>query len=102
MYLLSYIFFFGLGADSPNVHTGYLKRIMRFLVSKDIFTEHHPLDGGGTLYGLNEHSRWLLRDSNSSLASIVLMENIPLEPDPWHFFDQSGKEGGLAFMKAHG
>ncbi|XP_059451542.1 desmethylxanthohumol 6'-O-methyltransferase-like [Corylus avellana] len=90
--------------DSSSPDIPYFARIMRLLVRKNIFTEHHhPVDGGGeTLYGLTEKSKWLLHDAELSLAPMVLMENHPWLLAPWHCLGQCVKEGGIAFNKAHG
>ncbi|XP_017631823.1 xanthohumol 4-O-methyltransferase-like isoform X1 [Gossypium arboreum] len=85
---------------SPDITT--LARIMRLLVRRKIFTVHHPLDGGDPLYDLTHSSRWLLHDSEQTLAPMVLMENHPWLIAPWHCFSQCVKEGGIAFKKAHG
>nr|APR64234.1 caffeic acid 3-O-methyltransferase-like 24 [Populus tomentosa] len=90
------------GIDSPCVDIPYLARIMRFLVRKRVFTQHNPSDGGETLYGLTDSSKWLLRDSEVSLAPMVLMQNYPWQLAPWHYLSQCVKEGGTAFKKAHG
>nr|ACC63885.1 caffeic acid 3-O-methyltransferase [Populus trichocarpa] len=90
------------GIDSPCVDIPYLARIMRFLVRKRVFTQHNPSDGGETLYGLTDSSKWLLRDSEVSLAPMVLMQNYPWQLAPWHYLSQCVKEGGIAFKKAHG
>ncbi|KAF5481242.1 hypothetical protein F2P56_001910 [Juglans regia] len=89
--------------DSPSPDIPYLSRIMRSLVYKKIFTEHHPSDGGETvLYGPTHTSRWLLHDAELTLAPLVLMENNQWQLAPWHFLSQCVKEGGIAFKKAHG
>ncbi|KAL5581943.1 hypothetical protein UlMin_014385 [Ulmus minor] len=88
-------------ATSPDATCLY--RIMRLLVRNKIFTAHRQSDGGETLYGLTESSRWLLRDSAElTLAPMLLMENHPWLTAPWHCFSQCVKEGGIAFEKAHG
>ncbi|KAK7854537.1 xanthohumol 4-o-methyltransferase [Quercus suber] len=90
-------------AHSPDI--SYLTRIMRLLVRRKIFTaqsHHHPSEGGDTLYGLTHSSRWLLHDSKTTLAPMLLMEDHPLLMAPWHCFSQCVKEGGIAFKKAHG
>ncbi|MBA0700660.1 hypothetical protein Goari_005566, partial [Gossypium aridum] len=51
---------------SPDITT--LARIMRLLVRRKIFTVHHPSDGGDPLYDLTHSSRWLLHDSEQTLA----------------------------------
>ncbi|PPS02478.1 hypothetical protein GOBAR_AA18182 [Gossypium barbadense] len=88
------------GLTSPDITT--LARIMRLLVRRKIFTIHHPSDRRDSLYNLTHSSRWLLHDSEQSLAPMVLMENHPWQMAPWHYFSQCVKEGGDAFKKAHG
>ncbi|KAF5451965.1 hypothetical protein F2P56_022462 [Juglans regia] len=89
--------------DSPtSPDIPYLARIMRSLVHKKIFTEHHLPDGSDTLYGSTETSRWLLHDAELSLVPMVIMENNPWQLSPWHCLSQCVKEGGIAFQKAHG
>ncbi|KAL1179820.1 hypothetical protein V6Z11_A03G186100 [Gossypium hirsutum] len=88
------------GLTSPDITT--LARIMRLLVRRKIFTIHHPSDGRDSLYNLTHSSRWLLHDSEQSLAPMVLMENHPWQMAPWRYFSQCVKEGGDAFKKAHG
>ncbi|GMJ13048.1 N-acetylserotonin O-methyltransferase [Hibiscus trionum] len=90
----------GSGTSSPDITT--LARIMRLLVRRKIFTVHHPSDGGDPVYHLTHSSRWLLHDSEQTLAPMILMENHPLLMAPWHCFSQCVKEGGIAFKKAHG
>ncbi|XP_062106281.1 desmethylxanthohumol 6'-O-methyltransferase-like [Humulus lupulus] len=81
----------------------YLKRIMRSLVRKKIFTVQYD-DGGQTLYGVSSKSGWLLRDSKPSLAPLILMENHPLQMAPWHYLSHCIKDddGITAYEKAHG
>ncbi|XP_022761190.1 desmethylxanthohumol 6'-O-methyltransferase-like [Durio zibethinus] len=88
------------GATSPDITC--LARIMRLLVRRKLFTVHHPSDGGEPLYGLTHSSRWLLHDSELSLAPMILMENHPWQMAPWHYFSQCVREGGTAFKMAHG
>jgi hypothetical protein len=59
-------------------------------------------DGGETLHGLTEKSKWLLHDAELSLAPIVLMENHTWLLALWHCLGQCVKEWGIAFNKAHG
>ncbi|XP_048327932.2 xanthohumol 4-O-methyltransferase-like [Ziziphus jujuba] len=89
-------------ADSPSPDLTYLERIMRLLVRRNIFTAHHQSDGAETLYGLTHSSRWLLRDSELSLAPMFVLETHPSLMAPWHCFSQCVKDGGIAFKKAHG
>ncbi|KAE8075890.1 hypothetical protein FH972_014573 [Carpinus fangiana] len=61
------------GIDSSSPDIPYLARIMRLLVRKNIFIEHHHSvdDGEETLYGLTEKSKWLLNDTELSLAPMA-------------------------------
>ncbi|MBA0613902.1 hypothetical protein Godav_014259 [Gossypium davidsonii] len=79
-----------------------LAHIMRLLVRRKIFTIHPPSNSGDPLYNLTHSSRWLLHDSEQTLAPMVLMQNHPWQMAPWHYFSQCVKEGGVAFKKAHG
>ncbi|XP_059452685.1 desmethylxanthohumol 6'-O-methyltransferase-like [Corylus avellana] len=89
--------------DSPSPSIAYLVRIMRLLVRKNIFTEHHHLvESGETLYGLTQTSRWLLRDAELSIVPLVLLRNHPMQLAPLHCLSQSVKKGGTAFKKVHG
>ncbi|TYJ43756.1 hypothetical protein E1A91_A03G174800v1 [Gossypium mustelinum] len=88
------------GLASPDITT--LARIMRLLIRRKIFTVHHPSDGGDLLYDLTHSSRWLLHDSEQTLAPMVLMNTHPWQMTPWHYFSQCVKEGGIAFKKAYG
>ncbi|KAH8490448.1 hypothetical protein H0E87_022837 [Populus deltoides] len=90
------------GINSPSSDMSYLARIMRYLVRKEIFTAHHPSDGGETLFGLNQKSRLLMHDSERNLASLIIMQYTPWFLAPWHCLSQCVKEGGTAFSKAHG
>lgn len=86
-------------SSSPDV--SYLSRIMRFLVRRKIFSATiSPV--GDTIYGLTPISRWLLHDTELSVAPIFLLQNNPILMAPWHYFSNCVKEGGIAFKKAHG
>ncbi|KAJ4729850.1 putative O-methyltransferase [Melia azedarach] len=89
--------------DSSSPEISYLERLMRFLVRKKIFTEHHPSDGGQPLYGLTHSSKWLVTDSEGSgLGSVFLVENYSYVVNSWHFLSQAVKKGGIAIEKAYG
>ncbi|XP_050206521.1 xanthohumol 4-O-methyltransferase-like [Mercurialis annua] len=88
--------------DSPSPNIPYLKRIMRLLVRRKIFSAEQPSDGGETLYGLTEVSKWLVRDSETTVAPMFLMETHPWAMNPWHCLSQCVKDGGNAFEKANG
>lgn len=78
-------------SSCPDI--SYLERIMRLLVLKNIFTAHHPSDGGETLYDLTHLSRWILWDSKPSLVPFILLEN-------YHSKCVKGEgAGGLALFK---
>ncbi|MBA0700547.1 hypothetical protein Goari_020430 [Gossypium aridum] len=51
---------------SPDITT--LARIMRLLVRRKIFTIHPSSNSGDPLYDLTHSSRWLLHDSEQTLA----------------------------------
>ncbi|KAL5793821.1 hypothetical protein ACOSP7_002415 [Xanthoceras sorbifolium] len=66
-----------------------LKRIMRFLVRREIFTahDHHSSTGSDdleTLYGLNHLSRLLLYNGDTSMAPFFLLFNSPCHLATWH------------------
>ncbi|XP_057954713.1 desmethylxanthohumol 6'-O-methyltransferase-like [Malania oleifera] len=93
--------------DPPAAEITTLSRIMTLLARKSIFTASPslPSDGGpssDTLYGLTPSSRWLLRDTEMTLAPMVLLENHPLLLSPWHQLSNCVTDGGTAFKKAHG
>jgi hypothetical protein len=82
------------GIDSPSPNIAYLACIMRSLVCKNIFTEHHyPVQCGETRYELTQTSRWLLRDAELSIVLIVLLRNHPLQLAPLHYLSHCVKEG---------
>lgn len=87
--------------SSSSPHIDYLFRVMRFLVHRKIFTTSIS-QSGGTLYGLTPISRWLLQDTEPSVAPMLLFLNNPIFMEPWHYFSKCIKEGGIAFKKAHG
>ncbi|XVF60491.1 hypothetical protein PTKIN_Ptkin08bG0051500 [Pterospermum kingtungense] len=86
--------------DSPSLNIVFLESLMRFLVRKRVFTADHKSDTGETLYGLTRSSRWLLRDSELSLAHMVLLKN-PIMSS-WNYSSQCVKEGGTGFKRANG
>ncbi|KAF3443882.1 hypothetical protein FNV43_RR13572 [Rhamnella rubrinervis] len=88
------------GSSCPNI--SHLERLMRLLVHKTIFTAHHPSDGGETLYGLTDISRWIVWDAKPSLAPFVLTRTNPLTLPTWHALSQCIRDGGIAFEKVNG
>lgn len=85
-----------------------LRRIMRLLVNNKIFSIYHSHssedddDDEEALYGLTNLSKWILHDSDTSLAPLLLFFNHPDTLAPFHFLSQSVKEGDVAINKAHG
>ncbi|KAK0590742.1 hypothetical protein LWI29_031104 [Acer saccharum] len=88
--------------DSSTPEISYLARVMRLLVRKGVFSEHQPSDGGEPLYGETKVSKWVLQDADLTLAPMLLMENDPVQADPWHYIANCVKEGGVPFEKVHG
>jgi hypothetical protein len=87
-------------SSSPNI--SYLARVMRLLVHKNIFTAHHPSDGGETLYGLTRSSRCILWDSKPNLAPLVLLQNHQSTISSLLCLTQCVKDGGVGFNKVYG
>ncbi|XP_052208241.1 xanthohumol 4-O-methyltransferase-like [Diospyros lotus] len=90
------------GIDAPSPDITYLGRIMRFLGRKKIFTVTPSKDGGETLYGPTHASKFLLCDSELTMAPLILLQSDPSAMAPWHYFSRCVREGGIAFEKAHG
>ncbi|KAI9178475.1 hypothetical protein LWI28_026960 [Acer negundo] len=94
------------GIESSNPDIPYLARLMRMLVRKGIFTAPPPSDGGDgdrqTVYGSTHISKWLLQDSDPSLAPMVLQNTDAWQLAPWQYISNSIKEGGTPFKKTYG
>ncbi|KAL5797626.1 hypothetical protein ACOSQ2_002446 [Xanthoceras sorbifolium] len=90
------------GIDSSSPEIPSLARLMRMLVRKGIFTIHRPSDGGETQYGSTHVSKWLLRDSDLTLAPLILQKNDPYQLAPWQHLSHCIKEGGIPFKRAYG
>lgn len=88
--------------QSKSVDIPYLSRIMRFLVRKNVFMEQQDDHNMVSLYEPSASSRWLLRDSRSSLAPMVLMKTHPWTMRAWQYLGECVREGGIAFERAHG
>ncbi|KAF8413928.1 hypothetical protein HHK36_001924 [Tetracentron sinense] len=89
-------------ATSPSLDINCLSRIMRWLVRKRVFIEQPHPETGESLYGLTHSSKLLLRESELSLAPLILAQNHPWLLAPWHCLSKCIKEGGTAFEKTHG
>ncbi|KAK2651051.1 hypothetical protein Ddye_018540 [Dipteronia dyeriana] len=91
------------GIESSNPNISYLARLIRMLVRKGIFTAHPPSDGGDqTVYGSTHISKWLLHDSDPSLAPMVLQNTDAWQLASWQYISHSIKQGGTPFKKAYG
>ncbi|KAL7594780.1 hypothetical protein Lser_V15G29991 [Lactuca serriola] len=87
------------GINSPSINLDGLERLMRFLVHRKVFDEE---DGDGeTVYSLNHSSKWLLCNTNMTLAPFVMMFTNPFMAWPANALSRSVKEGGTAFKLAH-
>ncbi|KAF5177957.1 O-methyltransferase [Thalictrum thalictroides] len=86
-------------SSSPSLDINYLFRIMRFLVSKRLFTSEHK--DGDTFYSLTHCGKWLLRDAEFTLAPLLEMQTHEWWLDTWHHLDKCVLEGGVGFEKAH-
>ncbi|KAI7730963.1 hypothetical protein M8C21_027533 [Ambrosia artemisiifolia] len=89
---------------SPSINIDGLRRLMTFLVNRKVFNETVQSEEGESepLYSLNDCSRWLLRDTNVTLAPLVMLRTDPVSNLPLHVLSRSIKEGGTAFKAAHG
>ncbi|KVI04221.1 desmethylxanthohumol 6'-O-methyltransferase-like [Cynara cardunculus var. scolymus] len=94
------------GINSPSINMDGLGRLMRFLVYKKVFDEMpEPEKGmgeGEKVYSLNYCSKWLLLDTNVTLAPTVMMRTDPSMVLPLHVLSRSIKEGGTTFKMTHG
>ncbi|KAF5755990.1 putative O-methyltransferase COMT-type, S-adenosyl-L-methionine-dependent methyltransferase [Helianthus annuus] len=90
--------------DSPSINVDGLRRLMTFLVNRKVFDEMVESEESECepLYSLNYCSKWLLRDTNVTLAPLVMMRTDPVTNLPLHALSRSIKEGGTAFKAAHG
>ncbi|KAI7728640.1 hypothetical protein M8C21_007260, partial [Ambrosia artemisiifolia] len=86
--------------DSPSINVDGLKRLMTFLVNRKVFDE--TAQSEETLYSLNNCSKWLLCDTNVTLAPLVMLRTNPITNLPFHVLSRAIKEGGTAFKAAHG
>ncbi|KAL2921564.1 (R S)-reticuline 7-O-methyltransferase [Bienertia sinuspersici] len=90
--------------EAPSPHIGWLERVMRMLVRKQIFSINNDEgDNDEVLYGLTTTSKWLLHDQESSLAPMFLTLSDHTLVKPWFEISRSIKDGDeSAFVKAHG
>ncbi|KAJ7529531.1 hypothetical protein O6H91_15G055400 [Diphasiastrum complanatum] len=92
-----------LPSESPNID--YLRRILRFLAVKKIFTEtvvQTPSRVKEYRYGLTNASKWLVKENNDlCLAPMAIMKLDKTTQAPWHHFNECVLEGGNAFQKVN-
>ncbi|XP_050235326.1 (R,S)-reticuline 7-O-methyltransferase-like [Mercurialis annua] len=89
--------------NHPSLNSDRLSRIMTFLARKRIFTAKPDPETTTILYGLTNSSKWLLRDSKTSLAPMALLQTTPIMRSPWQYLTDIVKEEGTsAFAKSNG
>ncbi|KAI3505379.1 hypothetical protein L1887_27492 [Cichorium endivia] len=86
--------------NSPSINVDGLGRLMTFLVHRKVFDEEDSETE--TVYSLNHCSKWLLNDSNVTLAPLVMLSTNPLIGLPLSALSRSLKEPGTAFKLTHG
>uniref|UniRef100_A0A0D6QU46 O-methyltransferase domain-containing protein n=1 Tax=Araucaria cunninghamii TaxID=56994 RepID=A0A0D6QU46_ARACU len=91
---------------SPSPNVACLFRILRFLVAKKFFSAHIVTKNGEMememRYGLTPASKWMVKENETSLVPMFLMQNDGRSVAPWHHFDECVLEGGIAFERANG
>ncbi|MCL7040866.1 hypothetical protein MKW94_011007 [Papaver nudicaule] len=87
-------------SSSPNVE--YLTRVMRLLVHNRIFTSQFHQESNEVLFDLTRSSKWLLKDSEFNLSTLVLFEMDPILLKPWQYLSKCVQESGFPFEKAYG
>ncbi|KAJ7538864.1 hypothetical protein O6H91_11G066100 [Diphasiastrum complanatum] len=91
---------------SKEPKADYLKRILRFLAVKKIFSETAVENSFGVKewrYGLTNASKWLVKENNDlCLAPMAVMELDKVTQAPWHHVNECVLEGGDAFERANG
>ncbi|KAM0000907.1 putative (R,S)-reticuline 7-O-methyltransferase [Helianthus debilis subsp. tardiflorus] len=86
--------------DSPSINVDGLRRLMTFLVNRKVFDEMVESEEGKRepLYSLNYCSKWLLCDTNVTLAPLIMMRTDPVTNLPLH--DRSKKVFNRVFNEA--
>ncbi|KAJ9563048.1 hypothetical protein OSB04_008208 [Centaurea solstitialis] len=89
------------GINSPSLNVDGLSRLMAFLVQRQIFDQvENQLND--PLYKLNPCSKWLVKDSKTTIAPLVMLHtDLPLR-SLLDSLSRSIAEGGTATMKAFG
>ncbi|GJV05734.1 desmethylxanthohumol 6'-O-methyltransferase-like protein [Tanacetum coccineum] len=86
--------------DYESINVDGLGRLMKFLALKRVFDEKPQREE--MAYSMNHCSKWLLCDTEVTLAPMVMMRTNPIMVSPLHVLSQSIKEGGTTFKKTHG
>ncbi|XVE66845.1 hypothetical protein DITRI_Ditri08aG0112500 [Diplodiscus trichospermus] len=84
--------------DSVNI--SFLEKVLRLLVRRGIFTEHHQSDVGETFYGLPDACKCLLWESEQSSAPMILLLKSIMSS--FNNFTQCVKGAGNGFKNTHG
>ncbi|KAF2322511.1 hypothetical protein GH714_017369 [Hevea brasiliensis] len=85
--------------NHSSLDTDRLSRVMTLLIRREIFSSIEV--GVETLYGLTNSSKWLLGNSEMSLAPFFLLEHHPYLFESWHHLADIVKEGGSGLAKSH-
>ncbi|KAI3736181.1 hypothetical protein L6452_15718 [Arctium lappa] len=92
--------------DSRSINKDGLGRLMRFLVHKKVFDEmpqpQKRNEEGEKAYSLNCCSKWLLYDTDLTLAPMFMLRTNPLMALHMHVLSRSIKEGGTTFKMTQG
>ncbi|KDP40527.1 hypothetical protein JCGZ_24526 [Jatropha curcas] len=92
--------------NQPSLDADRLSRVMTLLVRRGIFTATSSEEEDGvhaTLYGLTNASKWLIRDSEMSLAPMLLLQHHREWQSAWQNLPDIVKNGDSGFTsKSHG
>lgn len=84
-------------AERTNTNPDFLARLMRFLVSLDIFTFSN------NTYQNNKTSAYLRQDHPNSIRAMILMHNSAPMSQPWYEQLEAGVQQGVPpFVLSHG
>lgn len=80
-----------------------LRRIMRYLINRRFFKQHKtllPADSSSIIsYAQTPRSRMLMKNSDNSIAALILLETSPVMLAPWNRLTSAGAP---PFVAAHG
>nr|BAN63363.1 flavonoid O-methyltransferase [Carthamus tinctorius] len=90
------------GINSPSLNVDGLSRLMAFFVHRQIFDQVHQPETHEPLYNLNPCSKWLVKDSKTTIAPLVMVvTDVPLRSFLQNL-SKSIAEGGTTTMKIFG